>query len=329
MWIGLDDRLVSLDKKDKLQQVPLQSLGIQNDTIRQVISSKGAFILNSMEGNIYACANMSSICQKTNNEPEEKSYNTLVAIPNDTYVVVNNFSASIISYDFKKGTRITNENYNIPKSSDFDQNAMVAEISKLDGFNPTRLYRPNSGYVIDNKYIQSDTGNFRVIAWPLVDSKPDFKKPILLTDTEKQPYNVGFIKGVGVKAVDALVVLEGPPILLNGDLVSYKLDEAGSKPTKISLPIKDPTLMAQGDDNTFYVMEAKTGQMVTVKLLSATLPAIVSEFNHPELNNLLQQNFVVKSRYELFSKLVWGLFLLPVIMLILLVYMGYNLNQKL
>ena len=348
IWIGLPDELIQINKDNKtLQRVPYAQMQLTSP-ITYAVKTRNNYWLQLFSGQIWRCDTTSQPCHQVTalGDGEDHYYSIAVLPQKNQIVAVNNYSAQITTLDADSGQIIaTKIPYRVPKQRSNDLSALAPPLSmkSLDGWRDGQLYRPNRLHVYDNMLVQTDTGNYRVVAWPLdVDGMPLWQSPInLIRHTANQTYDVALISrnnpldnrwlvlegGVGAVQKE----LHTRNVLGLAKLISYpaQSDSAATR-TPIDLDLPDPYLLTNLDAHSVLIADPSLGKIQHVDFSPySDMPPSIMDYDIPGLQEPLQTLKHSNDRYKLYAKLAFLFFFAPLIGIFVLYRRGYDLNQKL
>ncbi len=350
IWIGLPDELIQLNSDtNSLTRLSYKQMKLPSPVIYAVKARHNNW-LQLFSGQVWRCSQSGLDFQQVTalGDGEDHYYNIAVLPANNQIVAVNNFSAQIMTLDADNGQIISPKiTYATPpsRSDALKKDVIMKTAGGLDGWREGMLYRPNRLHVMNGMLVQTDTGNKRIIGWPLdAEGNPQWQSPVnILGHTRNQTYDIAQINRDNPKD-NRWLVLESGSMLKFGTLMSYPDNTPDihavanndntvhptSPQQSLALGLADPTLLMQYDAHSILVADRLQSKILKVDYspYSDAPPGIMNYEAaglHEPLKALKQQ----RDFYRLLAKLALSFFFAPLIGILILYRRGYDLNQKL
>lgn len=248
VWVALPTELLRIDQQTQhVEHLSYQRMQLPSP-ITYAVKTANHYWLQLFSGQVWMCPQNSLSCHQISalSDGENHYYNIAHLPAKNQIIAVNNFSAKIMALDADTGRIVTPDiHYSVPPLdiSNPRIQLLMNTAGSLDGWQHGKLYRSNRLHVINNMLVQTDTGNKRVIAWPLnKDGEPQWQTPVnIIHSAHKQPYDIAYISRQN-KKYNQWLTLEAGSILNQGKLRSYA-EQNNTASTEIPISLSDPTLM--------------------------------------------------------------------------------------
>lgn len=283
-----------------------------------------------------------------------KTYVNILNLPNaNKILLVDNSSGLMQTYDATNGQKLLNIDYykmpSLPTFADLtNQLKYSTSLHSLDEDDleervDNKLYQANHGQIFNtdismvanvadvnqkNLYIQTDTGNYRLLAWQMSsEGLPDFTKPALVwLKTQSQPFNMIMIPKDDDRNVVNWITLEADSGFKDSKIRRYN-HLLGREPVGNTVEVPDasrPDFFAQINETLVLVADKSTAKITQIDFKNPVQP-VFSEWKPSVIQEDMEKIFQWKQIFDWLASFSLWLLLVPFYCVWLLFRWDYDL----